>query len=251
MKTKKIKAIFADSGGILIDDVPSKVREYNFLKTQGISTDYRKFMSIFHQFKKKAQTLIEYSKDDAMKEYLENIGRDELIQAYTAYVQELKQHPLDPRSIVFPGVINTLKAIQKMNLPFIIVTDSTRGKQQSEDEFYTPAGITPLITDMINSPDVGAKKPEPAYWNAVLTKHNLKPKEVIVIAHDLDEIAGAYDYGFHVAAMNFKKEIRSKLETMTDRCYILENFTQVPNLIRKINYQSPPTIPFSPGGIQI
>lgn len=210
----KFKAILSDAGGILFDDEQMKLKEYGFVSKFREMT-YRDFLKQFYPYKRRAQLEPSYSKRQAFTEYVADnfqplivgVMLDDYPDYEKAYNEE---HFAEPARLVFPGVKPTLDQIAEKGVPFIVVTDSTQTVEGLMQGFYTRTGLAGRVTDIISSKDARMKKPDKRLFRHALKKHGLKKKEVIFVAHDYDELKGAHDQGFFVAAFRYRKSDREK-----------------------------------------
>lgn len=229
MKAKNTQAIFSDAGGILFDDSFAKLREYKFIQ-QYLSFSYQDFSRVFYPFKLHAQVAPDYTKKDAFKDFLHLINRSELYGHYDLFCEEYsQQHFADPSHLLIPGVKETLERIQQEDVPFIVLTDTTSTKKDCE-EFYRRLGIDQYLTDIFSSTDLQVKKPHPYFFDSVLSKHPFPKEEVLFVGHDWDELYGAHSYGFQVAAMQFKPEIKQALKKLAG-IRLLKTFPDLLSLV--------------------
>jgi len=192
---------------------------------------------------KVSQRLIKYRKsliDNISQNNIEVSYIDELKSIFKRFSISYNQKNFkDPSSLVFEDTLETLDEIRESGIDFIILTDATRGEKKSRKDFYDPTGISVYLTDLISSSDIGVKKPHPDFFNYALNKHNLNIEEVLFIAHDLDEISGAHDFGLDVIAYRYKQEIEPILDQLDGdelgKIYRLTNFSDLLKLIENVN----------------
>lgn len=208
MNPDKKRAIISDAGGILFDDSQRNNEEFDFLSSH-VTVEQSQFKMGFYPFKMRAQTDPAYSRENAFCDYLRSIGRSDLEDAYKKYRVETDKRRPHPRELVFPDVLPFLTDVRRRNIPFIVVSDATRSAVEARITFYDPAGLSSYFTDLITSKDVGLKKPHSRLFDLVLAKHGLRKEDVLFIGHDYDELRGAAEYGFTVAAVRYKKELRA------------------------------------------
>ncbi len=230
---KKIKAVLSDAGGILFDDTPYNVLEHSYLSQFSV-IPYGVFKKAFQPFKNRAQTDLDYSKMDAFREYLRKVGHGDKFAGFLSY-RELfnKEHFSDPSRLVLDGVVDTLSELQTREIPFVVVTDTTRSNERVMQDFYQPAGLADLITDLVSSKDVEHKKPHPTVFQYALDRNGLKKEDVLWVAHDYDEIRGGHEFGFEVVAIHYKPEYRQQghFDFLNERGHFIDHFREVLDLL--------------------
>lgn len=217
---QKIKAVFSDGGNIVFHNL--KGWSYDVIHRHLPDLSYEQWRAGFLPYKIKVQTLPNYSKNEAVSDYLTSIGQPELIEAVKA---ELPDE--DSGIELIPNVKTTLKKLYLAKTPFIILTDAGKRSIELMPGLVT-CGIDKYVTDVISSKDLGIRKPHPDFFNYALAKHNLKKEDVIFVAHDDDELEGAHKLGFQTYALNFSP---TQNLSYLPKGHLLKDFSEIEKIV--------------------
>lgn len=191
--TPKIKAILSDAGDLLFfGGGYTKAFFYDFVqkKSEENGTSLPSQEEIYRSYKKyrnRSFTEKNYSYADACREALRELGMEQHTEEYLAI-----NRPSDIRTV---GQINeTLQKIRMQGLDFYIASDADK----NEADYWRMVDYLGIkgIQGIVSSKDAGFMKPAPEFFDFALRKYDLRKEEAIFLAHDYDELKGAYDYGF-------------------------------------------------------
>jgi FMN phosphatase YigB (HAD superfamily) len=200
-KQTPVKAVLSDAGGILFDDTygvniiyPAAAIMLGITKNQ-LETEYR-------PWKEKAQTKPNYGTLDAWKDYLitKNKPESALYELATMYSKSWAN--IRP----YPGVSSTVAELEKRGIEFIVLTDAAMPARFIEKKMRHDYNIDKGLTGVISSKDLGVTKPNKKFFDTALRRYGLRQDEVVFLAHDYDELKGAYDLGYRVLALNFDSD---------------------------------------------
>lgn len=198
MAGRRYKAVLSDGGNILFPDRRMKRQQYDLVSPHIPGLTYRDFQKGFRRFKTRAQTEPDYSIDDALRDYLESLGHQEV------YARLSKAKIFQPA--LNNGVRETLGILSGKGVKFIILTDATkRGRDLLP--FLERFRIADYVTDIISSKDIGVTKPDPCFFDTALRRHSLEKRDAIFLGHDKDELLGAHMQGFRVYSLNGEQEL--------------------------------------------
>jgi FMN phosphatase YigB (HAD superfamily) len=207
LREKKLEAILSDGGNILFNDRSESEAIYKFCREYDIVSSPREYDTAFEQrFGMKYRTFEAYTKEDAVTDFLEYMERQDLVGEAVGRLAEVKAQKKS--QTLFPGVKDALETIHSAGIPYIIMTDA--GKPGAKlTKFLDRWEIGDVVTDIISSVDVGTVKPDPQFFDYVLTKHNIDPERFVFIAHAADELQ-VYELGYAVLACNPDRNVKGK-----------------------------------------
>ena len=217
-----VKAVLSDGGNILFSDEGVKRGPYDQIKHHIPDLSYEDFRDGFRAYKTRAQTEPGYDTKDALRDYLSELGHAEVFAA----VQKSKGRSKRTLELI-AGVKETLQSFYESGIPFIVLTDATKRGEELKP-FLDRLDIGDYVTDIISSKDVGARKPHPRFFETALEKYSLEKEDVIFIAHDDDELAGASDLGIRVYAFNYEEN--QDLSYLPEECK-LQDFRELIKIV--------------------
>ena len=192
-----VKAIFSDAGNIIFDDRDRNTQVYEKL-TYLTGIPKNNLRKLLEPYKTKAFTDKNYSYAQAWADLCDHLKLTPE-QKYNIVETYKKQKSME----LYPEVKETLKKIQKLKIPFIIITDAPEPASTIENMLkrkYRLEGIAGIVS----SKDIGVMKPNKQIFEKALQQYDLKSKDVIFLAHDYDELKGAHDLGYNVLALNYE-----------------------------------------------
>lgn len=256
----KIKAILSDAGGILFDfSINVQIEPLRvLLENSGKKLSIDQVCSSYLPYLHKAQTVI--SEEEAINQFFQ----DNNCSASFLDYEKIKK-PISPereKSLQW-GVTETLEILRDMNVGFYVVTNAKAQGLQFQNDFermiinqlkergvYNPEkfNLCDYIKATISSKDLGVRKPEAYFFDAVLSFERsspLKRDEVVFIAHNSDEIFCAVDLGIPVIAFNYQREkdargIAARIEEHNKKyvngisktpIYPVKRFLEIPQLL--------------------
>lgn len=92
---------------------------------------------------------------------------------------------------VFPGIINTLKELQKYNVEMGVVTSKTNDELAAD---FTPRGLTPFFRNIVTSSDTKKHKPDPEPLLKMIEISEIPADETLYVGdtiYDLQSAKGA------------------------------------------------------------
>ena len=198
----KIKTALLDAGGILFDD-SQKDLFYKFLKAKvGVISPnfFKENFPVYLKYRTKAQTQRGYGMMDAYRDCLNDMGLGKYYGEFMNYFNKNKNNQLK----IYPEGKELVKSLREQGIEPIVLSDNSSYGEKLEEKLRK-GGINVKV---ITSKDVG--KIKPANYNLVIERYNLDKDEMILVAHDKDELEGASHDG--IKAIEFypsKKIIRS------------------------------------------
>ncbi|MFN7972823.1 MAG: HAD family hydrolase [Acidobacteriota bacterium] len=130
-----------------------------------------------------------------------------------------RHRPADVRKA---GVVDTLRDLERRGIPVLVVSDSMDTAERLRAKYDDALGLRGLLAGIISSRDVGVQKPHRRFWDTALAElargmgaGPVDPARVVFVGHDVDEIAGAWEYGLHAVACYFEGR-REELPQLED-----------------------------------
>jgi len=260
---QRIKAVLSDAGNVLFEySLDTQIEPLRILlEKTGKKLPPNEIYSLYLPYLHKAQTIV--SEEEAIEQFLYDNNCPFKFADYDRLRSSIKPE----RKVLFDGVTETLEILRRMNIGFYIVTNAKVPGSEFEDDFermiieqlkernvYNPEtfNLSNYITAIVSSKDLGVRKPDPHFFDAVLSLEReipLKRDEVIFIAHNSDEIFGAVDLGISVIAFNYQKEKDAQDITariyrhnkryvtgqVPSRIYRIKKFIEVSEIIRELS----------------
>jgi putative hydrolase of the HAD superfamily len=91
-------------------------------------------------------------------------------------------------------VVHKMRELRERGYRVAILTNNIK---EFGDHWRASFPIDELVEDVIDSSHVGMRKPERAIYELTCTRLQIEPGEAVLIDDNLDNIAGARDYGLH------------------------------------------------------
>jgi len=195
----KIKTALLDAGGILFDD-SQKDLFYKFLKAKigNISPNFFKDnFPIYLKYRTKAQTQKGYGMMNAYRDCLNEMGFGDYYNEFLRYFNKNSSQKLK----IYPEGKELVKSLREQGIEPIVLSDSSSPGEKLEEKLRK-SGINVKV---ITSKDVG--KIKPANYNLVIDRYNLDKNEMILVAHDKDELEGASHDGIKAIEFYPSKQI--------------------------------------------
>ncbi len=229
-----LQAVLSDSGGIIHNDCPARMREFYFLQ-QHVDVTYHGFKTAFRSLAVRAQTDPNYSREDAFGDYLHHLGRSDLFPDYLKFCAEhFRTFYEDPKPLIFPDVPEALHNLKVAGIPVGVLTDAEWTASEFKDRLYSKAGIASDIDFVLSSKELGFRKPDPRFFQLALDQlaqrdYRSHVEDVLFVGHDIDELEGAYNFGLSVAALRYDPADRTeqRLDFVTKRGCFLSSFADL------------------------
>ncbi|MEY8338640.1 HAD family phosphatase [Lachnospiraceae bacterium 62-35] len=210
-----IEAVIFDFDGVLVDTEPLYVeRKKAYLESRGIhmaEQEIKKFAG-----KRFYQAIMEISAD------ISEEMRKKLADEFKVPMD------LDYRSLLFPDVKETLRALKKMGLKTAIASNSP---QEKLEEAVRQCCLSSLLDEYISSSAIGRLKPEPDVYLQAASKLNILPRNCIAVEDADCGLAAAKRAGCHVVC---KKDNRFGFsQTLGD--YKIKHLSELADYIKKLN----------------
>lgn len=138
------------------------------------------------------------------------------------YLKEFKHH-----CVPFPNLISMLEELQNDNLLLGMITN---GKGQFQLDNIKALGIEEYFDPILVSEWEGIKKPQSQIFGRALKQLGILPEEALFIGdHPINDVQGARDVGM----ISVWKKDGQWTKVAAD--YIIEDLSELPNLIQVIN----------------
>lgn len=196
-----IKNIIFDFGGVLIDWNPHNLYD-------GYFGD-----------KDKAQWFIDNvctsewnSQMDKGKPF--DVGVAELVAKFPEWEKEIRVYQSRWHEMVtkeVPGMVQLLTDLKQSGYPIYGLTNWSDETMQDEFKRW---GIFRLVDDMVVSGREKILKPDPALYNCLLTRFNLKPEECVFIDDNQKNVDAAERMGIHALHFEGAEKLRAALKEM-------------------------------------
>jgi len=137
------------------------------------------------------------------------------------------------KGILLPGVRETLERVRDLGVKSYVLTNASMSgedflKVYGEKLQDSQGGL--LIERCLTSRDIGATKTNPLTYERLLAELDFREDQVLMVAHDLDEILGAkLAGGITVAAVNVHYSEEQIAQEFAD--YFLERFEELGPLL--------------------
>jgi putative hydrolase of the HAD superfamily len=118
----------------------------------------------------------------------------------------------------FEGAQSTLIALKDKGFLLGIVTD-TAHSVQAKLSWFERGGIGHVWDSIISSKEVGARKPDPKIYRAVLDQLGIQGHEAVFVGHKASELSGAKALGMKTIAFNYEQDAEAD--------YYLEKFSDL------------------------
>lgn len=196
-----IKNIIFDFGGVLIDWNPHNLYD-------GYFGD-----------KDKAQWFIDNictsewnSQMDKGKPF--DVGVAELVAKFPEWEKEIRVYQSRWHEMVtkeVPGMVQLLTDLKQSGYPIYGLTNWSDETMQDEFKRW---GIFRLVDDMVVSGREKILKPDPALYNCLLTRFNLKPEECVFIDDNQKNVDAAERMGIHALHFEGAEKLRAALKEL-------------------------------------
>lgn len=196
---ENIKAVFFDADNTIIDhrECEKQALEYMF---QGIGLVYKdEYQIVFRPLDRDLWDSIAQGTNPVQREeiavYRFKLFFEKMGIAYENYekANELFKEGLANSTALTEHAEEIIQYLHEKNYKLYVVTN---GRVNLQRPWIMNSTIAKFIADIIVSEEVGVDKPNPAIFQVLLKKANLKPEEVVMIGDSLDkDIQGAHNAG--------------------------------------------------------
>ena len=173
-KSRVIKAIIFDMDNTLFDFVKAKLLACEAVVSYVNLNDDMKLLDYF------IKDEIDVERFESIARYLKdrNIYTEETFETCCKIYLEVKLGNIEP----YPGVVETLKEIKKLNLKCALVTDAFTENARAR---LVKTGLLQFFDLLVTADLVGTKKPEPDSLKYALTELGCTVDEVISVGDSL------------------------------------------------------------------
>lgn len=233
---KKVKVILLDLDNTLYEYEPvhkKALRSSHKILKMNNKLSFNKFVKIFNLSKSEIHrelsgTASSHNRVLYFQRLIEKthktIEPEIILKMYNAYWDTFLKHIK-----LEAGVLSTLKEIKKRKRKIIILSDLTAHIQMRK---IKKLGLTPYIDFLVTSEEAGREKPHPSMFLLALNKVGVLPQEAIVVGDDLKkDVEGANSLGIKSILLKRKKERLKLKEDYKKPDYIINNISQILNLI--------------------
>lgn len=120
---------------------------------------------------------------------------------------------------LYPNTLHVLRTLREAGKSVYLLSNAQRIFTWRELE---ETGLLPYFDDVLISSDFGCKKPDPAFFRALLDKHGLAPEDCVMIGNDSTlDIAGAAAVGMD--AMYLRTAISPANDPTPDCRFVFED----------------------------
>jgi HAD superfamily hydrolase (TIGR01509 family) len=189
-----MKAIFFDAHGVLYRRASRAHPLIPFLQGHQLACPPPKAL---RQLRKEVRRLSPYStQTEQNRAILAALGITEptLIQEG---LQVLAQAAAE--IVLFPGVIETLQALQGRGFQLGVITNSNAPSAEKQ-RWFTRCGLDVRWDAFIASCEVKMAKPQPAIYRLALETCAVQPHEALFVGHEAAELQGARAVGMRTVA---------------------------------------------------
>lgn len=211
MRSSPIRAILFDAGDILYYRPNRSEKFHAFLEEINIQVNHETLQKEKTALKEKAyRGLISQDEYKEAQLQLYGITNPEHIERGKQILGEEKKDVA-----FFEGVQQTLVTLKEKGYLLGIVTDTAHPVHVKLD-WFEQGGIGHVWDSIISSKEVGARKPDPRIYRAVLKQMGIQAEEAIFVGHKASELDGAKTLGMKTIAFNYEEEANAD--------YYLEKF---------------------------
>jgi pyrophosphatase PpaX len=212
----KIKAVFFDLDGTLVDTFESIVISFNeALKALGAGPVDREILV----------ESIGAPHDVTLRKIVPGASREELNEA-TSVFRKTRAEITDKYTKVLPGVPELLKNLKSKNIKTGVVTTTTR---QMTEHILKAANLYDFFDVLITRDDVKNLKPDPEPIINAIDKLNLNKDECIMVGDHPNDIISAKTASVKVAAIPNVYDKKTLEKYKPD--YIFKNIIDVESVI--------------------
>ena len=196
-----IGGLILDACNILYDDTSWRRWLLRLLTRLGLQTHYRCFFQVFDRDYLGDVHCGRRTFDEAMQAFLLSAGLSpgQVDEVKAACLSHLRSTENNLRLLT--GVRETLRRLHGAGLLLGVICHCEHPAAHIREQFDGLL-LTPLLTSVVSSRDLGHIMPDPACYLAALEDMNLPAHEVAFIGHDPAELAGAAAVGMATIAFN-------------------------------------------------
>lgn len=141
---------------------------------------------------------------------------------YTEKDIEKLRKQIKPRE----GVIATLKALNKLKIKIVFLTDTIQSPEKVNSRLEA-LGVLDYVDSVVCSSQLGTYKPHKEAYDAAVKAAKAKPDEVAFVGHAKDELEGASKAGLRTIGYNMDWGAKSD--------YYAEHFSDIISVIGELN----------------
>ncbi|MDH4248615.1 MAG: HAD family hydrolase [Deltaproteobacteria bacterium] len=153
-------------------------------------------------------------------------GEPETIAAMLAHYRSIFQRYSRAHSRLFPGVRETLEALQTRGIPMAIATSKSRPGLEEQLDWM---GLRSFFTAWVTNTDVTEKKPHPEMAHRALAALGAVPETTLVVGDTTYDLHMGRGAGCATAGVVYGNHSREELAALAPD-YLLEHFGQVAEL---------------------
>lgn len=168
------------------------------------------------------------------KVYMRNNGRTEqdflTLQEHVLSIALKHELEAARETSLLPGVLETLKALKRMNLKLAIFTINSK---RSTDLILDNFRLRQFFDAIITREAVSKVKPDPLHLATALEELDLNAGEVIVVGDSVVDMKSAKELKVVAVGMATSDDLTKKLNR-AGATYTIRSITELPNLVAKL-----------------
>jgi putative hydrolase of the HAD superfamily len=178
-----IGAVFFDAGGILyyreLSTIESFIKacERNAIDL-GSPAELRERWKALKVASQKGELTLEETLGDLATFIPVGVTRNNIIEQVLRYRENV---------LPVPEVRKVLQFLRDNNIKIGVITDSSVNISEKMG-YFRKIKVDSLIDTVVNSYDLGLRKPEPKIYKIAMEELNVSPSESLFVAHALDEL---------------------------------------------------------------
>jgi FMN phosphatase YigB (HAD superfamily) len=217
-----IKAISFDGNGVLYyreKDVADSLLEYikeNYKSDMELSENSSKFRELLERSFRN-----EFSKTEMLEKYLDYACITDLNQRKDIIEKEMEFS----RSVqLFPTESETILELNKRGFKMGMITNTFQSAAEKADWFIR-IGLGCVVEEVVSSIEIGISKPDAGIYEEFARRVGYKPNEVAYVAHDEEELVGAYKAGMVTISFNYSGQYKADY-----RLSVFKDILDIPEL---------------------
>jgi putative hydrolase of the HAD superfamily len=127
-------------------------------------------------------------------------------------IPEFIQAWLEHENVLDPGMLNEISLLRAMRLPCFVGTNQERNRANF---MRLEMGLQTDTDGVFASCDLGARKPERAFFDRLAERLNLEPASLLLIDDSHENVAGARAAGWNAEHFTTRQAFRKHLLSHT------------------------------------
>jgi phosphoglycolate phosphatase len=218
---KRVRAIAFDLDGTLIDTAPDLAQATNHMLAA---------LHLAPMSEDQVRTMIgggvELLVQRALARGLNQLPSEPVLRAAVDRFKEAYTNRLFDRSVVYPGVKETLKTLKSAGLRLACVTNKTAVFTQP---LLERAGLAPCFEHTLCATGTSDRKPSPAMLNTLCERLAINPDRLVLVGDSHLDIRAARAAGCGVATVVYGYTAETSLRALGPD-WVLHNLAELPTL---------------------